>query len=577
MYNHEIHSLFKGRPDELVELLYELPEGRNYKRGYKLPTDIMSLTALSSLRQYWPRTKLIVGIRHPVKWFESYYNFRERKGSDLPPAEKMAGDGLPSRIYFHNHLSMLGKTDASDPKEQKLLSVLTGGKDKSDYGLEHYQSMPNEVFLYDVSQPFDKDEERNERFRRDVQSYLGLSQPLPPLEVRSTSRNFHYAIDICDPRFAMLRSDIMSVSRAASTWIRTYFLTLPDVHVSSPDYFDEILASWMKDPCDGVVNSNDQLSQQQQEKQQSTTEVDVRRPPLSELVDGYKVTSNVEFLLDFAIIGHAKCATTLLMHWIGHRDDVQMYSKEMHQLTFGKPAEFVKEMYKLPAGPQYRRGYKAPNDISHQTPRELLQKLFPHVPLVLGIRHPVKWFESWYNFKSRQGFELPPPETLRGRKLPFQVRFHTHLAMMGKTPLDEGEMKLVAPYMLDDDSADVVMKHPVFLYEVSQPFEKNETRNVMFREDLSNFLGLKSTLDKLVPRSTSRNFHYVLDICEVKYYDLRQELLQLGKDMSEWFTNYFLDLDDVTVSSPAHFKEMLATWGDDPCDKQERERNLLYK
>lgn len=34
MYNHEIHALKNGHPDELVELLYRLPEGE-YKRGYK--------------------------------------------------------------------------------------------------------------------------------------------------------------------------------------------------------------------------------------------------------------------------------------------------------------------------------------------------------------------------------------------------------------------------------------------------------------------------------------------------------------------------------------------------------------
>jgi len=496
-----------------------------------------------------------------VKWFESYYNFRSRKGSDMPPAEDMVGEGLPGRIYFHNHLAMLGKTNVQDPDEEKLLTVISGE-------VEKYQPMSNEVFLYDVSQPFDSVEDRNLQFRLDIQSFLGLSQPLDKLEVRSKSRNFHYAIDICDDKFVRLRSDIMLISRAASTWIRTYFLKQEGVVVSSPEHFEELLASWMEDPCDGRNSESKEVIVVKEDKKE--------RPPLSDLVKGMEVIADVQFLLDFAIVGHAKCATTLLMHWIGKRDDVLMYNKELHDLTRGRAARFVEDMYNLPAGTQYKRGYKAPNDMSHQTPRESLHKYFPRAGLVLGIRHPVKWMESWYNFKTREGFDLPPPETLVGDKLPFQVRFHTHLAMMGKTALDDDEMSLLEPYLLEDDEP-LPMKHPVFLYDVSQPFDKNETRNLLFREDLSNFLGLTSTLNELTPRASSRNFHYAIDICEDKYQDLREELLKLGKAMSDWFLNYFLKHDDVTVSSPGHLREIIATWVNDPCEDKGRRRRQLYE
>ena len=36
--------------------------------------DIQSSSALQSIGTHWPSAKLIVGVRHPVLWFESFYN-----------------------------------------------------------------------------------------------------------------------------------------------------------------------------------------------------------------------------------------------------------------------------------------------------------------------------------------------------------------------------------------------------------------------------------------------------------------------------------------------------------------------
>jgi hypothetical protein len=44
---------------------------------------------------YFPKTALIVGLQHPVRWFESYYNFRFRhirEGKTLPEADQPIGE-----------------------------------------------------------------------------------------------------------------------------------------------------------------------------------------------------------------------------------------------------------------------------------------------------------------------------------------------------------------------------------------------------------------------------------------------------------------------------------------------------
>jgi hypothetical protein len=38
------------------------------------PGDITQEHVLDYYRKYFPKTKLIVGVRHPIRWFESLYS-----------------------------------------------------------------------------------------------------------------------------------------------------------------------------------------------------------------------------------------------------------------------------------------------------------------------------------------------------------------------------------------------------------------------------------------------------------------------------------------------------------------------
>lgn len=90
MPRHEVHAMIAGRPAELVRTLYdELAPGYHYKRGYKAPRDITNTNALTAFATYFPATKLIIGVRHPVLWFQSFYNYRVRGGTVMPPAETL--------------------------------------------------------------------------------------------------------------------------------------------------------------------------------------------------------------------------------------------------------------------------------------------------------------------------------------------------------------------------------------------------------------------------------------------------------------------------------------------------------
>jgi hypothetical protein len=257
MYDHEINSLRRGKPAELVSQLYALPAGSKYKRGYKAPSDIFSIEALNSIAAYWPDCKLVVGLRHPVTWFESIYNYRVRKGSTMPPADSLIGmcskgsQGVcTDNANFHNHLNLLRKTNQTTPEEKKLLTPLPSRVP--------FRPLHNQVFLYERSQLGDEDEARSYKYRRDFGNFLGLKHDeLPTIVNKEGTKNHKFVLDICEDRYRPLRRALMDIAKPASEWIRTYFMQSPEVVVSSPEFFNELLLEWMEDPCDKEPDDND--------------------------------------------------------------------------------------------------------------------------------------------------------------------------------------------------------------------------------------------------------------------------------------------------------------------------------
>ena len=231
-------------------------------RGLKCPQDISSDKSIFNYAKYFPSTKLIIGIRHPVLWFESLYNFRVTNvpwKEMLPTSELTRGcisgsQGVCAwRANFHDFLSRLGKTPMSSTSETQLLQL----------GLQPVKSRVGPVFLYEVSQLSESGGDggvRSAQFRTDLKQFLGLRKEIPPFPIVDTSGRFDFLpvvkhqvdrnkIDICQPKHDIIRKVLMEKAKLASTWIRMYFLQSDEVFVSSKEHFELILESWMHDPC----------------------------------------------------------------------------------------------------------------------------------------------------------------------------------------------------------------------------------------------------------------------------------------------------------------------------------------
>ena len=61
-----------------------------------------------------------------------------------------------------------------------------------------------------------------------------------------------------------------------------------------------------------------------------------------------------------------------------------------------------------------------------------------------------------------------------------------------------------------------------------------------------------------------------IDIFDEQYALIRSILLETGREAHRWIRDYLLKSDQVVVSSPDHFLELLDGWERDPClDKEE--------
>lgn len=56
-------------------------------------------------------------------------------------------------------------------------------------------------------------------------------------------------VSICSSENQLLRHKLVAIGIEASNWILQYFITLPEIMISSPDFFRQTLEQWKHDPC----------------------------------------------------------------------------------------------------------------------------------------------------------------------------------------------------------------------------------------------------------------------------------------------------------------------------------------
>ena len=148
----EICSLSVKGIRETLQNMHDYVEATKHGkvRGIKCPSFAIYKVGMITSQFYPDVKKLIIGVRHPVKWFESFYNFRANNSNGkYPPAESKIGSGggpkdvTTHRARFHDMLAQLGKTALTSKDEIQLL--------RDDFQFKTVTYSPVQVFLYDAS------------------------------------------------------------------------------------------------------------------------------------------------------------------------------------------------------------------------------------------------------------------------------------------------------------------------------------------------------------------------------------------------------------------------------------------
>jgi hypothetical protein len=276
-FQREISDLSRNKVEQFVTRLYEkLPEG-SFKRGYKAPSDVTQKHVLKQLKEFFPKTGLIVGIRHPVWWFQSLYNFRTQNfglDTQLPHPDQLIGKCTAGRYNtctqkgdFAFHLYKLGKTDFEHPTdlERKLQERWHPSNNSSSQIQQQLRSepvrTPNKVLLFEMSQLSSKDPAKMDRLRSGVKDFVGLQQDMPAIPHRIPGMKFDNAtqaiknqrkIRICDDEYVLVRKHLVELSVQTYHWLMESFLQSPDVVVSDRRDFEEAMKPWLSDPCDAL-------------------------------------------------------------------------------------------------------------------------------------------------------------------------------------------------------------------------------------------------------------------------------------------------------------------------------------
>ncbi len=281
------------------------------------------------------------------------------------------------------------------------------------------------------------------------------------------------------------------------------------------------------------------------------------KPRLEDYIQGWNITKNVNWLLDFSIVGFPKTGTSTLMHYLGnHSESIFIPDDERCEFGYNQHVRLLHYLYKE-YNPDRLIGIKCPRDLEVDFALGNYRSFFPETKFIVGIRNPIRWFESFYNFRVHNEFPMRPPQDLVGRCKKWnqgvctnRANFSQHLAK-----IDDGRK--------------------VFLYETSQL--RNSASMDDFLKDLQEFLGLKTPFRGPMmhvkpgrkPMSEEHEKELMskkIDICEDQYANLRELLRKQASASADWILEEFLSKPDVTVSSPEYIKSKLLEWHFDPCD-----------
>lgn len=340
-------------------------------------------------------------------------------------------------------------------------------------------------------------------------------------------------------------------------------------------------------------------------------------------------------ILDFAIVGFAKCGTTGMMRTLAAvttmpsaQDICTPVRSTIHYSYINWANEFGNGVYKF-TDEKPLKGSKCPYWIEGSDLNDF-GRILPKTNLIVGIRHPVLFFQSFVNqlrFRSSKSVALEdfvhqkalspggPDNHQCGKDqllCAARARFYLSLARLGKTPLGRAERDLLAAelyqakrrggdasptlrdFPIPEDTGDGKFGVPnkVFLFDSSQGkgeyLYQELARFVEIDRDRlprveqvysTTWSGANATaaFDKNLTTTTGDATttkksvgDFAFDICLPKFEYIRKEILPMAHTLGRWLLDYFIPAshqrDDVTIANYTAFINLVQAYLEDPCN-----------
>lgn len=323
------------------------------------------------------------------------------------------------------------------------------------------------------------------------------------------------------------------------------------------------------------------------------------------------ISTESETILDFAIVGFEKTGTTFLLKALSSHPEVVMpikHSELSKQLCVKKDSgkvvllDWLNEQHdkdvilrdsrelanKQRQHSILKHGMKCSDLLRKSLAIENLADLSDKTKLIVGVRHPVLWFQSLYNYRVRQSYEqnwtsssIPSPHDLQHGSTQWRgvsttaAKFDIQLKQLAKVSMTKNEVLDMLSNELDSYELRL-SPNPlkVFIYTIEQLEDTNTQRRLQFEKDIQSFLNLQHPLKHFASETkenvNNSSYPESINICDSEYKRIRKKLIRQGTKSSEWIREKFIKSKDVTVSDVSYFESMLKTWSEDPCDTDGR-------
>jgi len=301
------------------------------------------------------------------------------------------------------------------------------------------------------------------------------------------------------------------------------------------------------------------------------------------ILDRPKIKREHPITLDFFVAGFPKCGTTTLLDaLLAHPETVVPPTETNILTTPGSDKEIYRKIMNelkllAPKSSNMKRGIKNPIGLGAEPEArwraiQYLECLFPDTDLIFGLRHPVYYFQSFYNYRVWNYYsgEERPPEMFNSTIPTVKSLLAFRESWAGVSVESARFEKTLKHLVRKPNSKGPLTQFKIFLYTIEQMQDTDEDRKATFRDELASFLGLKQPIPPL-PHSNHRNmkFNETIDICESKYDKVRRILVRNGKRTQRWIRKEFLCSPNVAVANEEHFLELLESFGRDPCTGRE--------